>query len=295
MRRLVLVLLGLVFIISGCSSTSNKSSSGGGRYALKDDRYPAAPVDVSKVPDAVPRPEPLSRGGNKSPYKVLGRNYYVMESALGYRQKGTASWYGEKFHGHQTSNGEVYDMYTMTAAHKTLPIPTYVRVTNLGNGRQVIVRVNDRGPFHDDRLIDLSYAAAARLDMLGRGTARVEVEAIDPRTWSTSRILASSRAVPAAAAPTPVAVGVQPTPTAVVSERFLQVGAYASASAAEQVRGQLAAVAGAEQVNIRSVLRQGKPLYRVLIGPLDAQARTEELIAGVQAAGHPAPMLVHYP
>lgn len=308
MLRIALLLLGGAVLLGGCASKSpapvdsSSGSSDGGRYSLKHDRYPDAPVDVSKVPDAVPRVEPLSRGGNRSPYNVLGKEYHVMDSALGYRQRGVASWYGEKFHGHDTSNGEVYDMYTMTAAHKSLPLPTFVRVTNVDNGRQVIVRVNDRGPFHDDRLIDLSYAAAARLDMLAHGTARVEVEAIDPRTWSTGRILASS----ASSTPAPVAtVKATPLPASTPAPatsshpagagRFLQVGAYSNADAAASVRDELARVAQGAAVSVKAIERQGAQLYRVLIGPLSAQVSAEELIAGVEAAGHRGAILVHYP
>ena len=156
------------------------TSSGQGRYSQKIDSLPTNPTDVSKVADAVPRSEPKSRGGNASSYVVFGQTYRVLNSSRGFTQTGTASWYGNKFHGHLTSNGEVYDMYTMSAAHTRLPLPTYVKVTNLDNNRQVIVRVNDRGPFVGNRIIDLSYAAAYRLDMVKTGTARVKVEAIDP-------------------------------------------------------------------------------------------------------------------
>ncbi len=144
------------------------------------DAYPDAPPDVSQVPDAEPVDEPLSKYGNKSPYTVLGETYKIMPTAKGFTQTGKASWYGTKFHGLRTSSGEKYDMYKMTAAHRNLPLPTYVRVTNLANDKSVIVKVNDRGPFHSERIMDLSYAAAARLDYLKSGTATVRIEAIDP-------------------------------------------------------------------------------------------------------------------
>lgn len=154
-----------------------------GRYSMKYDTAPDPrdiPENVAKTPDAVPRVEPKSRSGNAAQYTVFGQRYQVMDDAAGYRERGGASWYGRKFHGHLTASGERYDMFEMTAAHKSLPLPTYVRVTNLSNGRAVIVRVNDRGPFHPGRIIDLSYAAAARLDMIAAGQAKVEVEAIVP-------------------------------------------------------------------------------------------------------------------
>ena len=152
----------------------------GGLYAPGvADSGPATAIDVSGVLEPVPRDEPRSRYGNRSPYTVLGKSYQVRDSAAGYSERGMASWYGTKFHGRATSSGELYDMCLFTAAHKTLPLPSYVRVTNLDNGRSLIVRVNDRGPFHSGRIIDLSYAAAVHLGVDRTGTARVEVQAID--------------------------------------------------------------------------------------------------------------------
>jgi len=162
----------LTFLISACSS------SNGGRYDMENDKAPSSAPDVTRVEDAHPKYEPYSRGGNKKNYTVLGKGYQVMDSGKGYQATGIASWYGSKFHGHLTSNGETYDMYSMSAAHKTLPLPSYVKVTNLDNSKQVIVRVNDRGPFHEGRIIDLSYAAAHRLDVLKTGTAKVKIEVI---------------------------------------------------------------------------------------------------------------------
>src|ERR1022692_2851760 len=142
----------------------------------------APPIAPEAVPDAVPRVEARSRSGNPPFYEVFGKRYYVMPSSIGYVERGVASWYGPGFHEVRTSAGEPYDMYAMTAAHKTLPLPAYVRVINLQNGRSIVVRVNDRGPFVGNRIIDLSYTAAAKLDMLRNGTALVEVRAIDPST-----------------------------------------------------------------------------------------------------------------
>ncbi len=139
------------------------------------DHGPSSPVDVSNVPNAVPRYEPKSPYGNAAIYAVNGKTYHVLPDCQGYHKRGIASWYGTKFHGGRTSDGEIYDMYTMTAANKEVPLPCYVRVTNLENGKSVIVKVNDRGPFVDNRIIDLSYAAAARIGMLGTGTALVYV------------------------------------------------------------------------------------------------------------------------
>jgi len=137
------------------------------------DSAPINPRDVSAVKDAVPAPVRRTIAGNKSPYTVLGKTYTLLPESRGYKEQGLASWYGQKFHGRNTSNGEVYDMYAMTAAHKTLPIPSYVKVTNLDNGRSIVVRVNDRGPFHTDRIIDLSYAGAVKLDFLNLSRSKM--------------------------------------------------------------------------------------------------------------------------
>lgn len=180
--RFSLTLL-LQALLAGCAGGGG-SQGGGGRYAMDQDAYPDTPKDVANVPDAVPRVEPRSSGGNRSTYTVWGKTYHVLDDPAGYEAEGLASWYGVKFQGYDTANGETYDMYKMSAAHRSLPLPTYARVTNLDNGRKVIVRVNDRGPFHSERLIDLSYAAAARLGILKGGTGRVKVEAIDPVAWA---------------------------------------------------------------------------------------------------------------
>ncbi len=164
-------------VLAACSSPDTKQKS---RYSQKYDSAPSRSVDVSRIPDATPKYEERKRAGNKSPYQVFGKTYYVMPESTGFSQKGVASWYGTKFHGHLTSNGERYDMYEMTAAHKTLPIPSYVRVVNKDNGREVVVRVNDRGPFHGGRIIDLSYAAAIKLGYQNKGTANVEIFALEP-------------------------------------------------------------------------------------------------------------------
>ncbi|MDH4572986.1 septal ring lytic transglycosylase RlpA family protein [Salinicola acroporae] len=213
----------LVSILAGCAGGGG-SQQGGGRYAMDQDAYPDSPEDVANVPDAVPKVEPRSRSGNRSTYSVWGKTYHVLDDPTGYSAEGRASWYGVKFQGYDTANGETYDMYKMSAAHRSLPLPTYARVTNLDNGRKVIVRVNDRGPFHSDRLIDLSYAAAARLGILKGGTGRVKVEAIDPVAWARTHGRSSSTgdgteqtelaSRPASAAPAPVSTRAAPNRSA---------------------------------------------------------------------------------
>lgn len=275
MKKVILNLIALttLVIIGGCSSSN-------GRYAVEQDYGPSRKVDVSNVPDAVPRVEPKSRGGNKSPYTVLGKSYRVMSSSAGYKERGVASWYGKKFHGHKTSNGETYNMYAMSAAHKSLPLPSYVQVTNLNNGRKVIVRVNDRGPFHGDRIIDLSYAAASKLDMLGQGTAKIEVEAIDPKRWSGSS--AAVRALPAASAATDSAA----------APRFLQVGAFGLEITATEAVNQLQAMLPGYQLRVVPLKLKDRTLYRVQVGPVQLNANLAELVSRIEAAGYLRPHLV---
>ncbi len=172
-----------ILILAGCSSS-------GGRYDIDDDVAPSAPISVDHIENAQPRYEPYSSGGNKN-YSVSGVSYQIVKNTVGYKERGKASWYGKKFHGHLTSNGEVYDMYSMTAAHKTLPLPSYVKVTNLDNNKAVIVRVNDRGPFHSSRIIDLSYAAAYKLGVIKTGVANVEIEVVNVKKPQTTFIKSS--------------------------------------------------------------------------------------------------------
>lgn len=178
------LLLALLMLLCSCSARfvaqeqMTGAADNAGRYTLTQDKAPEVSLSAEEVSVPTPRLEPLSKHGNKSPYRVNGKSYRVLKSAQGYRERGLASWYGAKFHGHTTSNGEIFDMNKISAAHKTLPLPTWVRVTNLANGKMINVRVNDRGPFHPGRVIDLSYAAAVKLDFQDQGTAKVLVEAL---------------------------------------------------------------------------------------------------------------------
>ena len=234
------------------------------------DDAPPNPRDVSGIPNAVPRNEPLSRYGNPASYVVYGKRYHTLSSSKGYKEQGMASWYGTKFHGKRTSSGEPYDLYGMTAAHKTLPLPTYVEVTNLGNDRSVIVKVNDRGPFHGDRLIDLSYAAAVKLKIVGNGTERVEVRAIDTGTPATT-----TPAAPVASAP--------------VSQQrntvlYLQVGAFSNRENAERLQGKiLAEDIGAVRI-IESTGDNGT-FYKVQVGPLSDATELERVARSLKSLG----------
>lgn len=169
----VAALLGL----AGCSSSPAPQVPNAGRYQQQQDSIPDRLPTLLEMTDPAPKAEPLSRGGNR-PYQIFGQHYSPIANITTFQESGIASWYGNKFHGHLTSNGETYNMFAMTAAHKTLPLPSYVKVTNLDNGQSAIVRVNDRGPFHRDRIIDLSYSAASKIGMLQQGTARVQLELI---------------------------------------------------------------------------------------------------------------------
>lgn len=232
------------------------------RYAREHDSGPAGSgtelEQVARLHEPVPQREPLSRYGNGPVYSVRGKTYRVLASARGYRAQGIASWYGEKFHGHLTSSLEPYDMYKFTAAHTTLPLPSYARVTNLDNGRSVIVRINDRGPFHDNRLIDLSWAAAVRLGIWEKGTGVVDVQAIDPE---------HPQELPAAVAVT--AGDFKPA-------LYLQVGAYADAGNAQRMLARLRGmgVAGVSTQRVRSGTQE---LTRVRIGPLEGVDAVDRL------------------
>ena len=224
----------------------------------KQDGPPPGSVDVSSVPDAVPKVEPKSKYGNPESYVVNGKRYYVMNSSNGFRERGIASWYGNKFHGRRTSSGETYNMYAMTAAHKTLPLPTYVEVENLRNGKSIIVKVNDRGPFHENRIIDLSYTAAVKLDIIKTGTGLVEVRAINPGSY---RVAGRGDA----GKETGVLAGAG---SGWDGDFYIQVGAFSSLQNARKVKSRLG-ILGDGLVRISEVLLDGKRIYRVRIGPIN--------------------------
>jgi len=267
-RRVVasVSLIGSLVLLVACGS--NPPS----RYQQAQDSAPRYQQNVAAIADAVPRVEPRSRGGNKSPYRVFGKQYSVMPSSLGYNATGTASWYGSKFHGHLTSNGETYNMFSMTAAHKSLPIPTYVKVTNLNNGRHVIVRVNDRGPFHDNRVIDLSYAAATKLGYDKQGTAPVRIEAIDPVAWNRSKLASTPIARQLTPMVTAPAVNAsQALASAAVlapgEQIFLQVGAFASFDSALRLKQHLQSLTH-EPVMVTLDQQRTPNLHKVQVGPV---------------------------
>ena len=268
-------------------------------------------VDVSRIPDATPT---LHTGPYKAnPYTVLGKNYFPIQQSKDYVASGTASWFGTKFHGQNTANGEVYDLYGLSAAHKTLPLPSDVRVTNLDNSRSVILRVNDRGPFYSDRIIDLSYAAAKKLGYAETGTARVKVEGIDPQQYWAQRgkpaplmlnepqaaqpqITASTGKVEQWTPPpqqhaAPVVAVPQLAQGQAAGGQYLQVGAFANPDAAELLRSKLSSMVQAP-VFISSIVRNQQTLHRVRLGPIGTPGEIQQVQNSVRLANLGQPSVV---
>ena len=243
------------------------SSAPSSRYNIAQDHGPEKSVDVSRVKNAVPKNEPKSKFGNPERYEVLGEWYTVRDSSEGYTEKGIASWYGKKFHGHRTSSGEIYDMYAMTAAHKTLPLPTYVRVTHIENGRSIIVKVNDRGPIHDNRIIDLSYSAAKKLGVTATGTGEVKIVALDPDTFQRNQTYQPKFKRTAAL--------VTKDQILAKSKLYLQAGAFSNKKNATRLEKRLIRIFKAKQVH--SEFSAEKNIYRIRIGPLASIADADKL------------------
>ena len=261
----VIAVFSLVIFINACATKS--------RYSMEHDIGPKGSFDASEVPDAIPVWEPISRQGNASPYYVRGIKYHISDISNGFEEQGFASWYGLKFHGELTSNGEVYNMYAMSAAHKTLPIPSYVRVTNLENQEQVVVRVNDRGPFHKGRVIDLSYAAATKLGFANKGTAKVKLELIRPEPNSSH--LAEG-----------AVVGVDKI------AHFIQVAAFSLKESADSILKQLEALKNLPETYIASASVGGAYVHRVRIGPFSSEAEAEMSLKRVKSEGFTGAQLI---
>lgn len=268
----MLLVLASALLLGGCGSLS------------QSDYGPSRSMNMSHVPDLVPKNEPKSRGGNPKSYVVLGKRYHVMQSSRGYHERGIASWYGRKFHGRKTSNGETYNMYAMSAAHKTLPIPTYLHVTNLRNGRSTVVRVNDRGPFHENRIIDLSYAAASKLGIVETGTGLVEVKVITPGKPAPRRPARPEtvlvKATPERTRPTVNSSAAISKPALTGSsdpvQLYLQIGAFMSRYNANQLRSRLV-LNNHTSTTVKQGYNLDKTIYRVRIGPLTSVAEADRL------------------
>ena len=266
--KLALAML-VLLAMAGCGT----SNTGG--YYKNDGPGDDIPTGLMHTPDAQPKDEPLASGPNR-PYSVFGKRYVPFRDNRSYKQQGMASWYGKKFHGNKTSSGERYDMYKMTAAHKTLPIPSYARVTNLDNGRQVIVRINDRGPFHAGRIIDLSYTAALKLGYIGKGSTRVEVERVFPgENLSTAQKDVSPAQRSDAR-------------SAELSGYYVQLGAFSQSQNAESMRMRYAL----EGVDNIAVVRKDN-LYRLMAGPFDSRAKAVDVAGKLPYAGS-KPIIVQH-
>ncbi|MFK8067476.1 MAG: septal ring lytic transglycosylase RlpA family protein [Gammaproteobacteria bacterium] len=287
-RIFVKVLIGFIigFLLSGCGST---------KRIFYPTSKPDPSIDLSKIPNAVPRHESKSRYGNPKSYVVFGRRYYTLNSAIGLVETGVASWYGPNFHGKKTSSQEVYDMNQMTAAHKTIPIPSYVQVTNLRNGKRVVVRVNDRGPFHDNRIIDLSYVAAAKLDIVKAGTGMVEIRVIDPANPQAHNQVQQQRRnrppPPTNSTQKPVAkkqITKARQGTTAEKQLFIQLGAFSELDNAQKFRSRIQNSLNKTSgviVSIATIPVQGKPLYKVRIGPLADIETSDRIVGNLNAAG----------
>ncbi|ASP49841.1 hypothetical protein B5D82_02275 [Cognaticolwellia beringensis] len=284
----------LLIMVSACSTNH-------GRYQQKHDSIPTRLPNASELHNATPRAEAHSRGGNKH-YQVFGKHYQVLETAENFSQTGTASWYGRKFHGHLTSNGEIYDMYAMSAAHKNLPLPTYLKVVNNSNGKSVIVRVNDRGPFHQSRIIDLSYSAAYKLDMLKTGTANVTISAINDFSPAGLAQLQDNtpRLNDNAAQITPLPIAPVSTVTQVIATekniaktsispvksplkaQYIQVFASKSHTQATKLAKILS-----KQHQSGTQIEEINGIFRVLVGPIESNDEVKQLLLVIKDNGHP--------
>ena len=251
-QRLAILLIALC--LGACSLTPGVEKDGAGKR-----------IDTTVIPNATPKSEPITNAGNKSPYEVFGKTYWVLPTSKGYKETGIASWYGTKFHGRLTSNGEIYNMYGMTAAHKSLPIPSYARVTNVANGSSVVVRINDRGPFHGERLIDLSYVAAMKLGYADKGTAKVLIEVIDtevhPQTLANPPLIIQA-ALKAAAKSSPPIIASEPV-AAAGTGNYLQVGAFRDMALATEMQGKISGLTSKP-----IVVRNQDNLFKLWIGPI---------------------------
>jgi len=278
----VFLLLTSSLLLSACGSLPHD------RYGFAQDSAPTKDVDHTRVAGAVPKVEPRSKYGNPKSYVVQGKRYTVRQSARGFVQTGDASWYGTKFHGHRTSSGEPYDMYAMTAAHKTIPIPSYVEVHNLDNQRKIIVRVNDRGPFVSGRIIDLSYVAAKKLGITTKGTGRVKIRVIDPA--------ASAKTSQASTTPVTLSRPATPQPAVTVAannpgQLYLQVGAFTNRDNASQLLNRLVS-ATQQNISINRKATNNYNVYRVRIGPLQSEADALKLRSQLSPLGIDSPHIV---
>jgi rare lipoprotein A len=291
MKKSYFLIIFLSLVLAACSSSpsikrapsapsdkpkSSDTSPGGGYYP-GDGPHANPPSNLDDIPDAVPTVEPLYKYSTK-PYIALGKKYTPLESGQNYKKRGIASWYGKLFHGNKTANGEIYDMYSMTAAHTVLPLPSYVKVTNVENGRSVIVRVNDRGPFKHDREIDLSYAAAYKLRLIEKGSGLVEVEAIDPNQWSSGQ--QTTQASTPATEPTTLSSPPIDKNNIATLQHFIQAGAFGDESNASALQKRIQALNIEQSDRINRVYNNG--LYRLMVGPYQTRQDAEQVADNIR-------------
>ncbi len=286
MNRNLIIILTSLALLSACSSIPRRATNttaaskpaaaapapAGGKYLAGDGPGADVPANLDSIPDAVPKAEPLHRYANR-PYSALGKTYTPLQATGSYKERGIASWYGKKFHGQRTSIGDTYDMYGMTAAHPTLPVPSYARVTNVSNGKSVIVRVNDRGPFLHDRIIDLSYAAAYKLGYAEKGSTEVEVESI--AVDGSAPIAAAAVAAPVVKSEVVAAETVMPVmPPDVAGKVYLQLGAFKEKQGAESFLSRMRAELGDTGKDI--IMLRSHGINRIQLGPYpnSAEARS---------------------
>jgi rare lipoprotein A len=244
----------LMIVAAGCQVPSRLKAVAAPEQ--RDGPPLTVPAGLADLPDPEVVELSRSRYGNPETYTVAGRSYRVMDTSRGYVAEGNASWYGRKFHGRRTSSGEPFDMFALTAAHRSLPIPAFARVTNLQNGRSTVVKINDRGPFHDDRIIDLSYAAAVKLDFHGSGTARVKVEVLEPPR-----------------------------------EFYLQAGAFSTLAAADALKGRIEQLTGQRAFVVKV---PGDALYRVRVGPVKGRGTADEVASSITSAALAEPRILPF-
>jgi len=307
LTRLLLLLLSAL-LLAACGTTRPSPAGGvkatpptakttttaprGGGYYKDDGPGDAIPEGLDDIPDAEPKWEPLHKPATR-PYIVLGKEYVPNTAVKPYKERGTASWYGKRYHGQKTSNGEIYDMFAMTAAHPTLALPSYVRVSNPRNGRAVVVRINDRGPFHAGRIIDLSYVAAYKLGLIDGGSGLVEVEAILPGS-APAQIAPVAPAAPAAPPPTEddeiarlaLAAAGDDAPPGI----YLQLGAFANPDNAENLRNHLAREL--DWLSETMVIRPGNGIHRLQLGPYASRGEAEQVAEKIRASLGQRPTIV---
>jgi len=301
-RILYWLILGSSLILQSCSQTptktitvTEKNVDAQIQQAVAGDGPPLFEHDLEQVAQIIPQHEPISRYGNPPTYEVFGKKYNVLSSSVGYQEQGKASWYGRKFHGQRTSSGEPYDMLALTAAHRSLPLPTYAKVKNIHNGKEIIVKINDRGPFVHDRIIDLSYAAAKKLGIFETGTGHVEVTAIDPHKWhlenapilakTNSQTMAKKQPLTTLANTPPASKTMMHTAVNNVSQRdpkklYIQLGSFSKKFNAQQLAQQAQSLTQTFddlQIHIHPFQTSNNELYRVKIGPLSDASQAQLL------------------